>query len=94
MNSTRLLAAAAIALLGQAVFTTAALAGDPAAPKTRAQVRAELEQARADGSLLAGGEGNLHARTRAKIAQYEQRTQQPADAVAARPADATRDGGS
>lgn len=94
MNRTRFLAAAAIALLGQALLSTAALAGDPAAPKTRAQVRAELEQARADGSLLAGGEGNLHARTRAKIAEYEQRTRPQAEAVATRPADATRDGGS
>lgn len=94
MNTQRFLAAAAIALLGQAAFSAAAVAADAAAPKTRAQVLAELEQARADGSLLAGGEGNLHARTRAKIAEYEKRNRQPTEAVATRPADASRDGGS
>lgn len=53
MNRTALTYFVTVAL---AVGSAAAMAQDAAAPKTRAQVRAELIEARAQGTLPMGGE--------------------------------------
>lgn len=53
MNRTALTYFATVAL---ALGSAAAMAQDAAAPKTRAQVRAELIEARAQGTLPMGGE--------------------------------------
>jgi hypothetical protein len=74
-----LVAAAAVSLLAGSSFT--ALAAQEG-PKTRAQVLAELQQARADGSFYAAGDGTPRGLARARLAEQE----------AARRADA-RDGG-
>lgn len=64
----------ALALLAQAAFAGSALAADPAGPKTRAQVIAEYEQARADGSFyIDAGDGTPRGLARARLAEREQR---------------------
>lgn len=58
---------------------------DDAGPKTRAQVLAEYEQARADGSFwIDAGDGTPRGLARARLAEREQRAQRAAQALAER----------
>jgi hypothetical protein len=82
MTMHRHIAAIAVALLTATVFARGALAADDYQPKTRAQVYAELEQARADGSFYSLGEGTPRRLTRARLAaQEEQARRARADAA-------------
>lgn len=65
------LAACAAVLSGAASLS--AQAADADGPKTRAQVLAELEQARADGSFYAGGDGTPRGLARARLAEQQQK---------------------
>jgi len=88
----KLLAAAAIALLAGSSFN--ALAAEDNSPKTRSQVLAELEQARADGSFYAAGDGTPLGLARARAAFFDvsasRRRNVPAAAVNAATATAGR----
>lgn len=76
MNRLSVLALALLAPL-------AAVAAD--GPKTRAQVIAEYEQARADGSFwIDAGDGTPRGLARARLAEREQAAQREARALAAR----------
>jgi hypothetical protein len=93
MNSNRLIGAIAIAvaLTANIAFAQSATAADEPQPKTRAQVYAELEQARADGSFYSLGEGTPRRLTRARLAAHEalanrDRTESPETRAADRPA--------
>ena len=71
-----------LAALLPAVFATQATAAEP---KTRAQVLAELEQARADGSFwIDAGDGTPRGLARARLVERELRAQQEARALAQR----------
>ena len=87
MNTQRFIAAIGVALAaGAALITGSAFAADDNGPKTRAQVYAELEQARADGSFYSLGEGTPRRLTRARLAVQEEHTRraraEAADALA------------
>lgn len=87
MNTTTRIAAAAIALLGSALLNTPAFAADTS--KTRAQVIAEYEQARADGSFyIDAGDGTPRGLARARLAEREQRERQARTELAERSAKA------
>jgi hypothetical protein len=75
-----------LALLAQAAFAGSAFAAGPNdGPKTRAQVIAEYEQARADGSFwIDAGDGTPRGLARAKLAEREQRAKREAQALAER----------
>ena len=84
MNIQRFIAAIGVALAAATAFTPSAFAADDNGPKTRAQVYAELEQARADGSFYSLGEGTPRRLTRARLAaQEEQARRARADAESA-----------
>ena len=71
-----------LAALLPAALATAASAGEP---KTRAQVLAELEQARADGSFwIDAGDGTPRGLARARLVERELRLQRAAAALAER----------
>lgn len=72
MNSKQFIAAIIVALTAGTTFTHGAFAADDHQPKTRAQVYAELEAARADGSFYSLGEGTPRRLTRARLAAQEQ----------------------
>ena len=81
MNRTSLIALAVLA----ACATTGFAAEPNNGPKTRAQVIAEFEQARADGSLYVNdGEGNPRVRARTILAERAQRAQREAQALVER----------
>lgn len=87
MNNRQRFAAAAIVLLAGSSFN--ALAADDNSPKTRAQVLAELEQARADGSFYAAGDGTPRGLARARLAvqqEQERRARAAANLESARAA--------
>ena len=87
MNSNRFITAIALALTAGSAFVQSASAADDYQPKTRAQVYAELEQARADGSFYSLGEGTPRRQTRAHLAAQEaQAKRAAADAADARAA--------
>jgi hypothetical protein len=87
MNRSRFIAAIAIALTAGTAFVQSAFAADDYQPKTRAQVYAELEQARADGSFYSLGEGTPRRLTRARLAAPEAQAKRAgADAPDARAA--------
>jgi hypothetical protein len=65
----------ATTLLGS-ITTTGFAAEAKDAPLTRAQVLAELETARADGSFYAGGDGTLRGLARIRVAEHERRQQE------------------
>lgn len=74
----------ALALLAQVAFAGSAFAADATGPKTRAQVIAEYEQARADGSFyIDAGDGTPRGLARARLAEREQRARE-AQALAER----------
>lgn len=75
-----------LALFAQAALAGTAFAAEPNdGPKTRTQVIAEYEQARADGSFwIDAGDGNLRGLARAKLAEREQRARRDAKALAER----------
>ena len=68
MDRKSLLVAATVALLAGSSFNALA---QVEAPKTRAQVLAELAQARADGSFYAAGDGTPRGLARARLAEQE-----------------------
>ncbi|MBX3605209.1 MAG: DUF4148 domain-containing protein [Piscinibacter sp.] len=73
----------ALAVLAQAAIVTSAFAAETTGPKTREQVIAEYEQARADGSFyIDAGDGTPRGLARARLAEREQRSKRDAQAVA------------
>lgn len=67
MNRKQLIATLALVLgAGSSIH---ALAADADAPKTRAQVIAEIDAARADGSFYAAGDGTPRGLARARLAE-------------------------
>lgn len=82
MNRRKLLAAAAIALSAGSGFN--AVAADVDGPKTRAQVLAELEQARADGSFYAAGDGTPRGLARARLAEQQEKARRARDSASGR----------
>ncbi len=91
MNRKQIIAALTLALTAGATFTHNAFAADDNnGAKTRAQVYAELEQARADGSFYSLGEGTPRRLTRARLAEQlakARRDGADADAAAMRAAE-------
>ena len=87
MNRKQFIAAITFALTTGTAFTQHAVAADDNGPKTRAQVYAELEQARADGSFYSGGEGTPRRLTRARLAEQEKANRAGADAATTRAPD-------
>lgn len=73
MNKRQLINALAVVLTAGATFTGNAVAADTIGAKTRTQVIAELEQARADGSFYAAGDGTPRGLARARFAAQEER---------------------
>ncbi len=84
MNRNRLIAALVVTLASGASFHT--LAAEADGPKTRAQVLAEIEPARADGSFYAAGDGTPRGLARARLAERESRERQARAAADARAA--------
>lgn len=84
MNRKQLIAALAFTLAAGASFHT--LAAEADAPKTRAQVLAEIAPARADGSFYAAGDGTPRGLARARLAERESRERQARIANEARAA--------
>ena len=87
MNSKQVIVAIVVTLTAGAAFNQNAVAADDNGPKTRAQVFAELEQARADGSFYSGGEGTPRRLTRARLAEQERASRASADAAGTRATD-------
>lgn len=81
MNTKTLMIAAALLLNGAAHAQTTTATAD--APKTRAQVLAELEQARADRSFYAGGDGSPRGLARSIPAERLRQAQAQAPRPAA-----------
>jgi hypothetical protein len=69
MKRKQLIAMLALTLTVGSSFQT--LAAEADAPKTRAQVIAEIAPARADGSFYAGGDGTPRGLARARLAERE-----------------------
>ncbi|MFT3956486.1 MAG: DUF4148 domain-containing protein [Piscinibacter sp.] len=74
MNRKQLIATLALTLTAGSSFNT--LAAESDAPKTRAQVLAEIAPARADGSFYAAGDGTPRGLARARLAERATRAQQ------------------
>lgn len=87
MNRKQIIAALAFTLTAGSSFYT--LAAEADAPKTRAQVLAEIAPARADGSFYAAGDGTPRGLARARLAERESRERQARIANEARAAGAT-----
>ncbi|GEM_PF-3543968 len=70
MNAKQLLAALAIALAGNVAMASeeATLFNDPPSTLSRAEVKAELAHAKADGTLFANGEASRFVEPRAATA--------------------------
>lgn len=92
MNRNPLLAALVATLTMGTSFHT--LAADSSAPKTRAQVLAEIEPARADGSFYAAGDGTPRGLARARLAERELRERQARAAAEAQAAATAQRSGS
>ena len=90
MNAKNLFAALLVTLTVGAGFNQTAVAADDNGPKTRAQVFAELKQARADGSFYSGGEGTPRRQTRARLAEQEKASRASVEAAGTRGSDPTR----
>ena len=71
MNIKTIIAVIGTTLTLGTALTHSAFAADDNGPKTRAQVYAELEQARADGSFYSLGEGTPRRLTRDRLAAKE-----------------------
>lgn len=69
MNRKQFIATLALALGAGSSFHT--LAAEADAPKTRAQVIAEIDAARADGSFYAAGDGTPRGLARARLAERD-----------------------
>lgn len=92
MNRKQLIAALVVTLTTGASFH--GLAADNSGPKTRAQVLAEIEPARADGSFYAAGDGTPRGLARARLAERENRERQARAAADAQAATAAQRSGS
>lgn len=92
MNRNRLITALVVTLATGASFHS--LAAEDNAPKTRAQVLAEIEPARADGSFYAAGDGTPRGLARARLADRESRERQARAAADAQAAGAAQRSGS
>jgi hypothetical protein len=92
MNRKQLIAALAVTLTASASFH--ALAAGKDSPTTRAQVLAELEPARADGSFYAAGDGTPRGLARARLAEQDSRERQARRAAETQAADASHRSGS
>ena len=89
MNRKLLLAAVTLAMTVGTTLSLNAVAAEDNGPKTRAQVYAELEQARADGSFYSLGEGTPRRLTRARLAaQEDQARRARTEAAKTQPLDA------
>lgn len=87
MNRKQLIAALTLTLTAGSSLHLQAAEAD--APKTRAQVLAEIAPARADGSFYAAGDGTPRGLARARLAERESRERQARIDKEARAAGAT-----